>query len=521
MKKIIKNIVVAMAGIAMAAGIAACDDELAQAPIVMPDPAIGDGTWERPLQAWQAHLGTTVDGRTSNWVCGYIVGYIDTNSGNKKIIGTAGAVESNMLIAQYPYDEEDWAERGYTVDDCVPVQLVSGTATRTALNIAKNPNRLNTLVSLRGTTGSKYCGDYGVRQANDYNIGGIGRYEPPIEEIEGEYFCNFSASRDINFYKERGWATYMIKGGVDAWEYSESGGVSYLEASVSYDGSADGGPYENWLVTPAFDIDKAEVKTLSFRTRATTQADTSFEVYVMDRQNPMGCEPVKLECVIATAPTGTSSSAWTSSGTIDLSEFSGTIYIGFRYYSAHGGTGNASDFAVTDVNLGGADPEEWEVVDPASIHTYRRVTEIESGKSYLMVFDGNLMMLPITSGNYGDPEVKEVTFNEDGSITMKQENAFTIEAIPDSEDYMIIDANGKYYYMKGTYTNFNVALQPSDEYEWRFTADENGIFEIRNTKRNRVIVYGTSKGCIITESPSWYQGRGAALYKMEEPAANN
>ncbi|MDE6558308.1 MAG: choice-of-anchor J domain-containing protein [Muribaculaceae bacterium] len=323
MKKIIKNIFSVMLAAVAGFGFVACDDDLAQAPIVMPAPEIGDGTWQNPLQAWQAHLGTTVNGRTSNWVCGYIVGYVNTDDGNKVVIGSAGAVQSNMVIAQYPYDEEEWAEKGYTLDDCVSVQLPSGTATRTSLNLADNPGNLNKLVSLRGTTGSKYCGIYGVRAANDFNFGAIGRYEPPMDEIHGEYFCNFSASRDINFYLERGWAAYMIKGGLTGWYYKENGGTSFMTISAYY-GTATGGPYENWLVSPSFNLDEAKEKTLSFSTQASTLADTSLEVYVMKSQNPQAFEePVKLDCVIAEAP-ASGYSSWVSSGTIDLSEFSGT-----------------------------------------------------------------------------------------------------------------------------------------------------------------------------------------------------
>ncbi|MDE6812073.1 MAG: choice-of-anchor J domain-containing protein, partial [Muribaculaceae bacterium] len=481
--------------------------------------AIGDGTWQNPLQVWQVHVGTTVDNHISNWVCGYIVGYVDTDNGNKPMIGTSGAVQSNVLMAQYPYDEEDWENRGYTVSDCISVQLPSGTVSRSALNLSANPGNMNKLVSVRGTTGAKYCGIYGVRAANEYNFGAIGRYEPPVEEIAGEYFCNFTASHDINYYRERGWATYMIKGGIDAWDVKEGGGECYAHVSVYY-GSATGGPYENWIVSPAFDLDQANEKTLSFSTQATGQGESSLEVYVMSHQNPKGCDPVKVECVVAEAP-ASGYSSWVSSGTVDLSGFSGKVYIGFRYYSVHGGGSDAIEYGITNVNLGGADPEEWEIIDPASIADYRRVDSVVSGRNYLLVFNDNLMMIPF-SGNFGNFEVREVTFNEDGTITAKRENGFIFEAIPDSEDYMLIDGNGKYVYMKGTYTNFNVSTELLDAYKWTVTPDENGVFEIRNTTRNLIMIYDSSKNNIGTTSPTWYQGRGAALYEeiVNDSAAN-
>ncbi len=513
MKKILKYIAMGAALLASGTALSSCDDELAQAPIVQPAPEIGDGTWQNPLQTWQANLGTTVDGRTSNWVTGYIVGYVDTSDGNKKILGNAGALQSNMVIAQYPYDEADWAERGYTIDDCVPVQLPSGVV-RTALNIADNPGNLNKQVSLRGTTGSKYCGYYGVRQANDYNWGPTGRYEEPIQEMGDSYYCDFTASRDINYYIERGWTTLMTKGGLSGWYWKENSGVTFLTVSA-YLGTANGGPYENWVISPAFNLDTAREKTLSFSTQGAYANESTLEVYIMTNKNPLACEPVKLDCVIAQAPES-GYSQWVSSGTIDLSEYSGTVYIGFRYWSAHGGQNGSSDFGMTNFNIGGADPAEWEVIDPATIATFRPVSSVEAGKSYAFVFDGDKLMLPL-GGNYGNFGVKKITFNEDGTFSGKRADVFTLEALPEYEgEYAIVDPNGKYIYMKGTYTNFNVSFSLEDAYRWSFIPNDEGVFEIRNVTRNLDMIYEASKDYIGTTGPTWYNGNGARLYVADE-----
>lgn len=507
-----------MAAVALCVGAAmtSCDDELAQAPVVQPADEIGDGTWQNPMQTWQAHLGTTVGDRTSNWVTGYIVGWIDTSVSNTMKgarIGTPCNVATNMLIAQYPYDEEKWAEMGYTIDDCATVQLPSG-AVRTALNLMDNPGNFNKQVSLRGTTGSKYCGAYGVRQANDFNWGAIGRYEEPIREITDSYFCDFTASRDINYYKERGWSTYMISGGLTGWYWKSNSGVDFLTTSA-YLGSATGGPYENWLVSPAFDLDRAKEKTLSFSSQAGNAADSSLEVYVMKHKNPQAGEPVKLECVIAQAP-ASGYSSWTKSGTIDLSGFSGTVYIGFRYYSAHGGSGNSSDFGVTDFNIGNADPADWEVVDPATLGTFRRVEAVHDGGKYAFVFDGKLMLPLPEASRYGNFPVKSVKMS-DGTISVSREYAFTLtESADNAGQYTVQDAYGRFIYMYGTFTNFNVsATMPADGPWWTFTPSD-GIFEIRNAFRNLVLVYDESRDYMTSVQPASYKGNGAEIYELVE-----
>ena len=520
MKKIAKYIGIVALAFGACATFTSCDDELAHAPYEMPAEEIGDGTWERPLQTWQANLGTTVDGRTSNWVTGYIVGWIDTsvsNTMNAAVIGTPCSVATNMIIAQYPYDEEKWAEMGYSLEDCATVQLPSG-AVRTACNLMDNPGNFNRQVSLRGTTGSKYCGAYGVRAANDYNWGPIGRYEEPVSPMGDSYFCNFTASRDINYYVERGWSLYMISGGLSGWYWKENSGVDFVTTSA-YLGTATGGPYENWIISPAFDIDNAREKTLSFSTQASTSADSSLEVYVLTHKNPKSCEPVKLECVLAEAP-ASGYSAWVDSGTIDLSEFSGTIYIGFRYWSAHGGTGNSSDFGMTNFNIGGADPEEWEVIDPATIGTFRKATSITPGKKYAFVFGDNVMC-PLseayTYGNFGVKELKE-TGDE---ISFSKDYAFTLEAAPEAGQYTIQDCYGRYLYMYGTFTNFNVSSTPTPNNApiqntyWAFTNDS-GVFEIRNVVRDLVLVYDANRNYIGSLSAASYDGQGAVLYELVE-----
>ena len=517
MNRISKYIAMAVAAVAMSGSLASCDEDLAYAPITMPADEIGDGSWERPLQAWQAQLGTTVDGRTSNWVTGYIVGFIDTSVANNisaAVIGTDGAVQTNMLIAQYPYDAEKWEELGYTAEDCATVQLPSGIV-RTTLNLADNPDNFNRQVSLRGTTGSKYCGAYGVRQANDFNWGPKGRYEQPITEMGDSYFCDFTASRDINYYIERGWSTFMIKGGLSGWYWKNNSGVSFLTVSA-YLGTSTGGPYENWVVSPAFDLDKAREKTLSFSTQGAYANESTLEVYIMTAKNPQACEPVKLDCVIAQAP-DSGYSAWVNSGTIDLSEYSGTVYIGFRYWSASGGQNGSSDFGMTDFNIGGADPAEWEIIDPTTLGTFRRTETITSGKQYALVFNSNQLMLPLADGSrYGNFGVRAVA-PENGEITINKDYSFTLSAIDGAENqYAIIDPYGRYVYMTGTFTNFNVDLTEKDDYRWSFTPDADGVFKILNTGRNLVMVYDAARNYIGTAGSSFYQGNGAELYELVE-----
>ena len=86
------------------------------------------------------------------------------------------------------------------------------------------------------------------------------------------------------------------------------------------------------MITPCINLDKVTDKVMSFDTQVNGYSSTTskFEVYVMTTNDPSTSTNTKLDCNIATAP-ASGYSDWVKSGDIDLSKFSGKIYIGFRY----------------------------------------------------------------------------------------------------------------------------------------------------------------------------------------------
>lgn len=526
--------------LALAAGMAltltSCDDDFEIPPYKIPEAVdgsveIGDGTWQKPFFCWQARTGVTVDGKVSNWVTGYIVGYIDTSISNTSkgavffTEPTKASAASNILMSSEPFTDKTFEEKGLLGDDaaelyaeqyCISVQLPSGSACRNALNLSNNPGNLNAMVSVRGVTGQKYCGIYGIRTAGDYNWGDTGRYEPESYEAGTTYYCNFSISRDMNYYIENGWRNYMLKGGETGWTIRESGSRSYAYISMYY-GTLTDGPYENWLVTPAFNLDEAEAKTLSFVTSCSgSSVGTVLEAYVMTTQNPKGCEPKKLDCNVAPIPTGGGSSSWTPSGEIDLSEYSGIVYIGFRYYAEAGGSTNNTEYMVTDVNLGNANPEDWKIDDPTLKATYRLTDELDTEGLYLMVVNDQIVCPLAESFSYGAMTLgDEVSGDEVQSLTTY---GFTFTEIEPGK-YTIQDAYGRYLFMQGTYDTFNVnrMLPEGGAGAYWSIENENGVFKMTNLDMNKVISFSSGRGDVRTVSASSYNPEnGPRLYKRVE-----
>ncbi len=134
-------------------------------------PVEGDGSETNPYSCAQVIAmnpsSTTEAVETGIWVSGYIVGSIPTGGASTNISGTVfgltDAAASNLVIAPSSSCTD------YT--KCVAIQLVSGSAVRTALNLASNPDNLGKLVSLKGDV-MKYCGGPGLKNTSEYKMDG-------------------------------------------------------------------------------------------------------------------------------------------------------------------------------------------------------------------------------------------------------------------------------------------------------------------------------------------------------------
>lgn len=338
----------------LATGLVSCNGEYEQPPVNLPEGGIGTGAWNNPMTAYQAVLGSVNDSIAEPWVTGYIVGWIDVDISNVMKAEVAmttvpATVKTNILIASDPH-ETDW-------EKMATVQLPSG-AVRNALNLGDHPENLGVQVTIKGTTGSKYCGAYGVRSVSDYNFGAVGKDDgsdqpaTPVEAVASLY-CDFDSSDKIADFLKQGWVNVSTAGNLSGWYIKTYQNNNYVTVSA-YLGNASGGPYEEWLVAPPVDLSKSPRKSVSFICQSAYSApDSSLEVYLLDSNDPKTAKATKLNANIPTPPES-GYSAWTESN-IDLSAYSGVVYIAWKYYSKAGGNGASSTYCVDNVNIGGAE----------------------------------------------------------------------------------------------------------------------------------------------------------------------
>lgn len=246
------------------------------------------------------------------WVKGYIVGtYHDYDAHFE----TANASNNNILLADSP-DVKDKSK-------CIDVQLPFGDV-RTALNLANNPGMLGAQVVLYGDV-LKYNTMPGLKNTSKYKIisQGTGGDTPTPPAAADGLDETFDGSTSL----PSGWKSVLVAGNKN-WYVATFSNNNYA-SMTGYKGTA---PFDSWLVSPAVDLSKVSLKTLSFTSQVNGYGSTTstIEVFVLSSDDPATATKTKLPAAWPAAP-ASGYSSWLSSGSLDLSAFSGTVYIGFRY----------------------------------------------------------------------------------------------------------------------------------------------------------------------------------------------
>lgn len=305
-----------------------------------PTPTPSDaGTKEKPYTVANVQAGAT---GTGVWVKGYIVGWIDgkTLADGAKFNADGVTVSSNVMLA----DAADAA----TTAKIIPVQLPSGEI-RKAVNLQDNPANYKKEVLLKGNLVA-YFGVPGLKEVSAAVIDGkeypMGGDDQPSGDVVTSLDENFDASTDI----PAGWFQKQAAGD-KAWYVRNFNENNYITMS-GFKGTA---PFDQWLLSPAIDMDKVSDKTLTFDTQvngygATT---TTLKVYVVTDPANLATA-TELKATFATAPAAgadgkTKYSEWVKSGNVDLAKYKGKVYIAFRYQASK--DANYATWCVDNVKL--------------------------------------------------------------------------------------------------------------------------------------------------------------------------
>ena len=325
--KYIKSIIFA-AGLAMLGG---CTGDQALPPLNKPEALgtseLGNGQWDTPMSAYQAALGTVPHDdygydMTNCWVTGYIVGWVNTEvSYTDLALGadfTAPAtIDSNILIASRK-DERDPA-------NIATVQLPSGDV-RKALNLKDNDN-LGLQVSVYGSVGVKYCGQYGVKNVSEFKWGPEGNEPDPAMVLPpgAKEFQSFDFLKGTNgVVFDQGTPS---QAGFETWTLSSQYGIM---AS----GYSSGNRYvtDAIAITPVIDLTNyTDIRMSIYQAANYFNNQATFVEMTSTMVREVGGEWQVLE--IPYLPAG-NNFTYIDSGYIALDEYAGKkVEIGFRYTS--------------------------------------------------------------------------------------------------------------------------------------------------------------------------------------------
>ncbi len=172
----------------------------------------------------------------------------------------------------------------------------------------------------------------------------------------------------------------------------------------------------------------------------------------------------------------------------------------------------ALDFtAAVEKDFGSKDDGNDDGGDDAKF-VYKKATKITAGKKYVMVADNMCAKNVSSEKSYGYLYGTEVTDKGDSISLSVETNNFIFEETTTAGQYKIKDSYGRYMYMKGTYSSFNFATDPTEGGEiWTVSVDDKGVFTIKNVDKAAWIQWSssyTSFGAYTTQtgtSPYLYQ----------------
>lgn len=107
----------------------------------------------------------------------------------------------------------------------------------------------------------------------------------------------------------------------------------------------------------------------------------------------------------------------------------------------------------------------------------------------------------VADKKYGYPTATEVTISENAIVADETTNAlaWNVAATSTEGEYSLQGADGRFYYLSGTYNSFNVSdAVGTDGYGFTFTPNEDGTFAITNVTMTKSLQYDSnysSYGC--------------------------
>lgn len=167
----------------------------------------------------------------------------------------------------------------------------------------------------------------------------------PIKPVVYKEYFDPNLLQEDAYLDFNNWTSYAEAGTIK-WTEQDDDGNGYLQFSTFQ--LSGGASNIAWAITPKINLDNSENEILNFKTGRgfASNANNKMEVYIstnFDGTNVSAANWTKLTANIAASnnPTGVGNGVMTTdSGDVDLSSYSGNIYLGFKAYGSSTMTGS-------------------------------------------------------------------------------------------------------------------------------------------------------------------------------------
>jgi len=209
------------------------------------------------------------------------------------------------------------------------------------------------------------------------------------------------------------------------WTAQDESGTGTWDCPSGYmtmNGYGDG-TSEDWLISPALNLDNFTNETFEFYARARYNGGTEIEVLYSTTYSGSG-SPTGFTAIgpsnysLPVAGTGSAYSSWLSSGNIDISGISGTsVYFAFKYTADGSGSGS-EDWEVDDITISGVSagsPCTEPTTQATSLNLTPSETQIDGSFTVSASADGYLIV-ESTSSSLGADPVDATSYNVGATI---------------------------------------------------------------------------------------------------------
>jgi hypothetical protein len=247
------------------------------------------------------------------------ISQIQTGQYQAKLIQLNAIQFEESALGQTWADADNLETVNHNIEDCEGQSIIVRTSGYADFANQIVPEGKGSLIAIVGQFRDEW--QLFVRDMNEVDMTGYRCGTPLFEE-------NFDGVTNDEVFDFQTWKNLAINGNI-LWSGINTTNLTAINLNPN-----DEEEQQNWLISPQIELPEIENALLSFQTRAANDRGGILRVFISSdydgSDNPADFTWTELSANICDAPVS-GFGDWTDSGNINLADYSGNIYIAFRY----------------------------------------------------------------------------------------------------------------------------------------------------------------------------------------------